>query len=194
MSLPKGLAWKLIPKFIRPYLITKDFGDNLYCLELSSELKKQGIHDIFHLLLLQIHEPNDDCLLDSQVAELEDNAREWAINHIISHSSSRENALFKVLWKSGDKMWVPSFDITALSAVAAYLELQGVEWLADLAIGTGKPPSNEPQISLGALQIMNEKTIKEGLSSTEVLQLLTQFSIAIQASIYSTSIVVISSK
>ena len=71
---------------------------------------------------------------------------------------------------------------------------EGVERLADLAIGTGKPPSNEPQISLGALQIMNEKTIKEGLSSTEVLQLLTQFSIAIQASIYSTSIVVIPSK
>ena len=50
--LAKRIGLEIDPKFIRLYLITKDFGDNLYGLELSSELKQQGIHDIFHLLLL----------------------------------------------------------------------------------------------------------------------------------------------
>ena len=76
--------------------------------------------------------------LDSQVAELEDKDGEQAIDHIVSHSGSRENALFEVLWKFRDKMWVPSSEIAALPAVAAYLELQGVEWLVNLAIRTGK--------------------------------------------------------
>ena len=62
ISFPKGLARKLIPKFIGPYKIIRDFGNQLFKIELPMELKRWGIHDIFHVSLLQIHITNDDQL------------------------------------------------------------------------------------------------------------------------------------
>lgn len=62
ITFPKGLARKLIPKFIGPYRILKDFGNFSYQLELPSNLKQRGVHDVFHASLLRIHHPNDDRL------------------------------------------------------------------------------------------------------------------------------------
>lgn len=74
-SLPRGLARKLISKYIGLYLITEDFKNNSYRIELPADLKRRGVHNVFHSLLLCVHKPNDDCLfpgrLASQVAELE---------------------------------------------------------------------------------------------------------------------------
>lgn len=76
MSLPKGLARKLAPKFIGPYRITEDFRNGSYRLDLPSSLKQRGLHNVFHALLLRVHEPNNDRLfpgrLDSQITDLED--------------------------------------------------------------------------------------------------------------------------
>ena len=58
----KGLARKLAPKFVGPYKIKRDFSNNSYQIELPSELKKRGIHDVFHASLLRIHHPSDDRL------------------------------------------------------------------------------------------------------------------------------------
>lgn len=165
MSLPKGLARKLIPKFIGPYVITKDYGNNSYQLELPANLKRRGIHNIFHSSLLRIHEPNDDRLfpgrLDSQIAELEDREGEWAIDRIVAHAGSGENAIFETLWKSGDRTWVPYSAIPKLGVVAEYLELQGVNRIADLAQGAGTPPSNDPQVFLGCLDLGKAAPIRE---------------------------------
>ncbi len=49
---PKGTAHKLIPKYMGPYQILKNFHDMLYRIELPSKLKQRGIHDMFHASLL----------------------------------------------------------------------------------------------------------------------------------------------
>lgn len=72
MTLSKGLAWKLIPKYIGPYLITQDYENSSFHINLPSSLKRWGIHNVFHAFLLHVHEPNDHRLfpewLDNQIA------------------------------------------------------------------------------------------------------------------------------
>ncbi|KNZ78763.1 hypothetical protein J132_10251 [Termitomyces sp. J132] len=60
MTFPKGLARKLIPKFVGPYLLLKDYGNHSFHIQLPSHMLQQGIHDVFHASLLRIHHPNDD--------------------------------------------------------------------------------------------------------------------------------------
>ena len=71
ISFPKGLARKLIPKFIGPYWILKDFGNGTFKMDLPSHMKQQDIHDMFHASLLHPHVPNNDRLfpgcLDTQL-------------------------------------------------------------------------------------------------------------------------------
>jgi len=45
ISFPKGLARKLIPKYIGPYRIKKDFGNQSFRIDLPSSLRQRGIHD-----------------------------------------------------------------------------------------------------------------------------------------------------
>ncbi|OCH93665.1 hypothetical protein OBBRIDRAFT_707313, partial [Obba rivulosa] len=99
-----------------------------YKLELSADLRRRGLHDVFHSSLLRIHEPNDDRLfpgrLDSQLFELEDaeGEREWAVDRILSHKGSATGAVFEVLWKSGDCTWMPYAQISRLPVLADYLD------------------------------------------------------------------------
>lgn len=160
MSLPKGLARKLIPKFIGPYKILKDFKNNSYQLELSPPMKRRGIHDVFHSSLLRIHEPNDDRLfpgrLDSQVAEFEQQEiqEEWAIDRITSHAGSGTDAVFETVWKSGDVTWIPYATVASLGVLSTYLELMGVETISELKEGTGKPPTEDLQVFLGMVEML----------------------------------------
>jgi len=105
MSIPKKLACKLVPKYVGPYLIIKDYGNNSYKVDISARLKQRGIHDVFHASLLQIHIPNDDRLfpghLDNQIWEFKDVEHEWAVEHIKLHSGAKTNILFEIVWKSG---------------------------------------------------------------------------------------------
>ncbi|OBZ72470.1 hypothetical protein A0H81_08068 [Grifola frondosa] len=170
ISLPKGLARKLAPKFIGPYKIVRDFSNNSYRLDLPSNLRRRGIHDIFHSSLLRVHEPNDDRLfpgrLDSQVAELEDRDGEWAIDKIVSHRGARESAVFEAVWKSGDRTWVPYASVEHLDALKAYLEANGVDQISALGEGNGNVP-NDPQVFLGGLEFRSDvetarrKSLKE---------------------------------
>lgn len=163
MSLPKGLARKLIPKFIGPYLIIEDFKNNSYRLELPSNLKRRGIHNVFHSSLLRIHEPNDDRLfpgrLESQVAELEDQEGEWVIDKLLAHAGKGADAVFEVLWKSGDHTWLPYSALAKSDAMVTYLELQGAERIADLADGKGTPPTTDPQVYLGVMDVGSSEPI-----------------------------------
>lgn len=90
ITFTKGLAHKLIPKYISPYKITQDFDNQSFCLELPTHLKKRSVHDIFHSSLLQIHLPNNDWLfpecMDTQIGDSPDLEDEWAIELIQSHA------------------------------------------------------------------------------------------------------------
>lgn len=181
LSIPKGLARKFIPKYIGPYRILEDFGNNSYRLDLPRQLRIRGVHDVFHAALLRIHEPNDDRLfpgrLVSQVGEFEDNDPEWVVDRILSHTGAKANSTFEVRWKAGDITWVPYADITEMGALKEYLEILGIEKITELGEGQGRPPEDDPQIFLGLIEPLEvEKTSLKGeLELAGSLQILSGF-------------------
>ena len=157
ITFAKGLARKFIPKYIGPYKIIRDFGNQSFRLELPMHLRKRGIHDVFHASLLRIHVPNDDRLfpghMDTQLGDGPNTKDEWAVDRIRSHAGIGEGSVFKILWKSGDITWMPFYQIRHLQALETYLELMGVENASKLPAGKGKPPLDDPQVFLGGLSI-----------------------------------------
>jgi hypothetical protein len=155
IKFPKGLARKLVPKYIGPYKILQDYGNQSFRLELPSHLKQRGVHDVFHASLLRIHHPNDDRLfpgrLDNQIGGAIEPEGEWAVDKILSHSGSKEDSLFEIKWKAGDITWLPYAEISHLQALTDYLEVLGVETISNLPLGHGKPPSDDPQVHIGSI-------------------------------------------
>jgi len=133
MSLPKGHARKLAPKFIGP-----------------DRLRQQGIHSMFHSSLLRIHVPNNDRLFpgrqETQVADFGESEPEWQVEHVLSHVGSGPGATFELRWTSGDVTWMSYDRITHLTALTEYLDLLDVKRIDNLPRGTGGPPSDDPQI------------------------------------------------
>ena len=155
ITFEKGLARKLIPKFIGPYKIAKDFGNHSFKLELPTHLRRRGVHDVFHSSLLRIHLPNDDRLfpgrMDTQLGSSPGTEDEWAVEKMLSHAGSGEDTIFEIKWKSGDVTWLPYEQIKHLPAFEEYLDLLGVDNVSKLKAGTGNPPPDDPQVFLGAL-------------------------------------------
>ena len=155
ISFPKGRARKLLPKYIGPYRIVKDFGNKSFRVMLPSHLKQQGLHDVFHSSLLRIHIPNDDRLfpgrLDAQIEYLGGKDGEWMIEKIKAHSGSAAHSVFEVLWKSGDITWLPYEQISQSRAMVDYLESQGVSSIRELGGGRGNPPEGVPETALACL-------------------------------------------
>ena len=155
IKFPKGLARKLVPKFIGPYKILEDYGNQSFKIELPARLKQCGIHDVFHASLLRIHHPNDDRLfpgrLDSQLGGDIDPEGEWAVDKILSHFGSNKDAIFEIKWKAGDITWLPYAQISHLQALIDYFELLGIETVANLPTGRGKPPRDDLQVHVGTI-------------------------------------------
>ncbi|KIM49070.1 hypothetical protein M413DRAFT_59436, partial [Hebeloma cylindrosporum] len=136
INFPKGLARKLIPKYIGPYKIIKDFKNQSFQIELPPHLKQRGVHDVFHAALLRVHVPNDDRLfpgrLDSQLGVGDNFEPEWAVDKILSHSGSKEDSLFEILWKAGDITWLTFSQVEHLNALTVYFEALGIDKIGDL--------------------------------------------------------------
>ena len=156
LRIPKGRARKLVPKFIGPYIITKEHRNDSFVIELPPELKQRGVHNVFHSSKLRIHIPNDDRLfpgrLVSQVADFAESTKEWAVERIVSHKGASTNAHFEVEWKSGDRTWMPYDQVSHLNALRGYFEVLGVDRISDLKRGSGIPPDDDPQVFCGALR------------------------------------------
>ena len=163
ITFAKGLARKLIPKYIGPYKIIQDFNNQSFKLELPTHLKRRGVHDVFHSSLLKIHVPNDDRLfpgrLDTQIGDGPDTEDKWAVDVIRSHAGSGENSTFEIKWKSGDVTWMPLYQVKHLQALDAYLELMGVSDVSQLPTGKGQPPPEDPQIFLGGVSLETQNFI-----------------------------------
>ncbi len=130
-SIPKGLARKLAPKYAGTCIILAEYNGTSLKVDLSPQPKKRGIHDVFHASLLRIHIPNDDRLFpgrsDSQIWNFdEEEDREWMVECIATHSNSKTNSMFNVLWKSGGSTWLPHHQVSRLLAFKQYLELIGI--------------------------------------------------------------------
>lgn len=148
MSLPKGHARKLAPKFIGPFKILRAYSNESFLVELPTELKRRGLHPVFHTSLLCIHLPNDDQLFPGheigQTTSLSDPKPEWAVDKIIVHSGKAQHAIFNVHWKSGDHTWLPFHSIEHLHALRVYLDLLNVSTIRELP--PGRPTVDPPQI------------------------------------------------
>ena len=159
ISFPEGLAQKLIPKYISPYKILDDFNNQSFKIDLPPHLKQRGIHNVFHSSLLKIHIPNDDRLfpgrMDTQLGVGPEADNEWAVDKIISHARSGQEAVFEILWKAGNITWLPYYQIRHLQALDVYLDLLDIEFLGKLPNGKGKPPHDNAQIFLGAISLRN---------------------------------------
>ncbi|KNZ82090.1 hypothetical protein J132_08273, partial [Termitomyces sp. J132] len=166
LTYPKGLARKLIPKFVGPYLILCDYGNHSFHVNLPATMRQCGIHDVFHASLLRIHHPNDDRLfpgqLDEQVVEPEQHPHEWTADKILKHAGTKSNLLFEVLWKSGDKTWLLQPQVEDLNLLKPYLDIQGATTVAELPISVGQLPPHNPQIFLDGSE--NEMKIDSKIS------------------------------
>ena len=137
ISLPKGMARKLAPKYLGPFAITKVLKEGAtYQLGLSEELLKRGINPSFHASLLKPHVPNDDRRfpgrLPSQVPGFGKKPDEWVVDSIVDHQGRGVNGEFLIRWKAGDQTWAPYREVAHLMAMERYCELMGVEDPRDL--------------------------------------------------------------
>jgi hypothetical protein len=173
LSIPKGHARKLAPKFIGRYQILEDYKNDTFKLNLSPELKQHGLHPSFHVHLLRIHIPNDDRRFPGrQMGQLSSlgNAEEWAVAGIATHHGKGTGALFEVTWKAGDKAWLPYQEISHLEALTQYLEAQGVDSIEKLP----RRISAEPGLPLSYIDLRYretwenkfENTLERGLGSS----------------------------
>ena len=164
MSLPRGRARKLAPKFIGPFRISKVLGNNSFVVDLPADLRRRGIYDVFHASLLRIHVPNDDRLFPgrdvSQVLSLADksdpkdaDSHEWPVARIVSHSGSRQNAMFEVLWKAGDITWLPYDSVAHLEPLKMYFEALGIDSIDQLPDQPAPPTEDDPQVLLSLLHL-----------------------------------------
>jgi len=154
ISYPKGTSRTLVPKFIGPYRITKDFGNNSYHIDLLDNLKQRGIHNVFHSSLLRIHIPNDDRLFpgrrDNQLEDLGGTNCEWAVDRILQHRGSHLDAEFEIQWTAGNKSWLPYREVSHLKALNDYFEAIGVTGIENLQRTGDKDLSDEDlQVSFG---------------------------------------------
>jgi hypothetical protein len=157
ISFRKGLARKLVPKFIGPYKILEDYNNSSFKLELPPDLLKRGVHSVFHSSLLRVHVPNDDRLfpgrLESQLGNGPEAEEEWAVDEILSHHGTREDILFEIKWKAGDVTWLSYHQISHLQALKSYLDAHGVEEAGQLPPGKGNPPVTESNFSVNSIEL-----------------------------------------
>ncbi|QRV93625.1 Transposon Tf2-1 polyprotein [Ceratobasidium sp. AG-Ba] len=131
MRMPKGFARKLAPKYVGPYRVERVVTPGAsYKIELPEELKARGVRPVFHASLLRYHVPVDDRRFPgrefNQIATLGDAPQEWAVDRITSHKGKGRDAIFEILWKTGDRTWEPYRTVRHLAALDSYCEAQGV--------------------------------------------------------------------
>ena len=106
-------------------MITEDFGNSSYCVNLPDLLKQWGVHNIFHVSLLHTHVSNEDRLFtglrDEQIRELRGANCEWMINYILTHRGSTELKFLEVKWSVSDQTWVSHLDIERTVALGDQL-------------------------------------------------------------------------
>ncbi|KAJ3839301.1 hypothetical protein F5878DRAFT_130703, partial [Lentinula raphanica] len=118
-------------------------------------------HDVFHSSLLRIHIPNDDRLFPGrsyeQVVGLDDN--EWRVDRVLSHKGFKSDAMFLILWKSGDKTWLPYSKVQHLQPLKEYFETLGITDIAHLPpiVGGEDPMEGTEGLFAGSVDFLDYK-------------------------------------
>ena len=136
LTLPKGRARKLVPKYIGPYKIVK--AHSTVILKLPLVLVAQLISPTLHMGLIQRFVANNDDLFPKQDMKSfydfsQDDEQEWLVKEIISHRwlNLKEPEL-EVRWMLGDTTWEPLALCKDLKVLDVYLELWGIVQPCDL--------------------------------------------------------------
>ena len=139
LTLPKGRARKLVPKYIELYKVVKAHNDaSIVTLKLPPVLIAQQISPTFHTGLIWKFVANNDELFPKQDAKSlydfsQDDEQEWLVKEITSHQWTNLKGLeLKVRWTLGDTTWEPLASCKDLKALDLYLELWGVTHPHDL--------------------------------------------------------------
>jgi transposase InsO family protein len=139
LTLPKGRARKLVPRYIGPYRVTEAHNKaSTVTLELPDDLKNRRVSPTFHTNLVRRYIANNDDLFPKREAKsfYDFGAaadEEWLVDEIIAHRRINSKELeFQVRWTLGDVTWEPMSACKELEALDSYLELRGVSKPRDL--------------------------------------------------------------
>jgi hypothetical protein len=138
LSLPKGRATKLLPKYVGPFkVLDAQPSTSSYRVELPTQLRARHLHDRFHRSKLRPYHANDDALFPHREAQAfydfgTPDDQEWLVEELVSHKWDRNKLLFQVLWNMGDTTWESHEECKDLQALDDYLQLCGVDTPADL--------------------------------------------------------------
>jgi hypothetical protein len=132
LSLPKGRASKLLPKYIGPFKVLDARPEvSSYEIDLPTQLRSRNLHSRFHQSKLRAHSANDDALFPHRETYpyydygTPDN-QEWLVDEILAHSWAKNELSFQIRWNLGDTTWETYETCKELQALDAYLELMGV--------------------------------------------------------------------
>jgi hypothetical protein len=138
LTLPKGRASKLLPKFVGPYEVLQSYPETSnYELELPAELKSRRVHNRFHVSLLRPYIDSNNNLfpnrrhLDPYDFGAPDDA-EWFVEEITSHRWKGRALELEVRWSVGESTWEPLAMCNELVALDSYLALVGAKDWMDL--------------------------------------------------------------
>ena len=133
LTMPKGRARKLVPRYIGPMKVLKSDGANdTYTLELPEELHKRRIHPTFHIGLLCRYERNDDVLFPKRDTHAfydvgQSDEDEWFVDKIIAHRWAGNKIEFLIKWNLGDSTWEQSSNCEELEALSNSRECQACD-------------------------------------------------------------------
>jgi hypothetical protein len=139
LTLPKGRARKLVPRYIGPYRVTEAHNKaSMVTIELPDDLKNRRVSPTFHTNLVRRYIANNDDLFPKREAKSfydfgATANEEWLVDEIIAHRRINSKELeFQVHWTLGDVTWEPMSACKDLEALDSYLELRGVSKPRDL--------------------------------------------------------------
>ena len=139
LTLPKGRAKKLQPKYIGPYKVVESHETaSTVTLELLPELVNRQVHPTFHMSLIRAHVPNNNGRFPHHDTKSyydfgSTDKPEWFVDEILAHHWISPNALeLQIHWTLRDVMWEPLAECKELEALDKYLELHGVSQPHDL--------------------------------------------------------------
>jgi hypothetical protein len=150
LSLPKGRASKLLPKYVGPFKVLEaQTSTSSYKIELPAQLRARNLHDRFHRSRLRPYHANDDALFPHREAHKyydfgTPDDQEWLVEEILAHTWDKDQLKFQVHWNLGDTTWEPHAACKDLQALDDYLQLFDVVDPNDLPRKDGSHTSRNP--------------------------------------------------
>jgi hypothetical protein len=154
LSLPKGRAVKLLPKYVGPFkVLNAQTSTSTYEIELPAQLRARNLHNRFHRSKIRPYHANDDALFPHREAHRyydfgTPDEQEWLVDEILAHKWDKNQLSFQVHWNMGDTTWEPLAVCNDLQALDEYLQLLGVENITGLprrhTAGAAKQPRPNP--------------------------------------------------